>query len=156
MKRKSSKKIFVSTILILCVLIFTVLQGYWAIWDYRTAPSSSCLDCDIFPDLLFSSILPIIGLGLLQVLYFFIRPVLAVRTILSIIMLIICWTIIDTQIFDEREASWSTYTNVWEIGIALSFLPATTFGVIFGVVHYFLCLRLNSLNADEFAIHRKE
>jgi hypothetical protein len=143
MKKKIYSKLFFAILIILCVSVFTILQGYWALWKYRTAPSSVCLDCDIFSDLFFSSILPMVSLAILHLLNRLTKPRLTIKIFLSVMILIFCWTFIDTEIFNEREASWSTYTNIWAIGICLSFLPVTTFGIIFGLSYYFLNLKLN-------------
>jgi hypothetical protein len=121
----------------------TIIQGYWALWAYRTVPSSSCIDCDIFSDLLLSSVLPILGWLLLQSFFFWKKSPLRIKTICFVITLIICWVTINTQIFNEREASWSTYTNVWMIGISLSFLPSAILGIITGCFYYFINLKLS-------------
>lgn len=126
-------------LMIVCIMVFTLLQGYWALWEYRTAPSSGCMDCDFSLDLLFSAALPVFALGILHLLYWWIKPRLFIRTIFCVAILMLCWYMVDTTIFDEREASWSTYSNIWWVGLRLCIFQIITFGVFFGVIYHALC-----------------
>lgn len=138
MKLDYLRKLLFAAVIITSIVVFTILQGYWVLWDYRTAPSSSCLDCDIFQDLLFSSLLPLFLTGSLHLIYCWLKPALLYRTVLCVILLLFSWYAIDTIIFDEREASWSTYTNIWWIGLEMCILQAMAFGLVFGGIYYAL------------------
>jgi hypothetical protein len=96
------------------------------------------MDCDIFSDLLLSSLLPLLGWLLLQLVFLWMKPPLPMKTLCFVSLLLISWTGINTLIFDEREASWSTYTHIWLIGLSLSFTPAATLGSISGWLFYYI------------------
>lgn len=140
---KMIARLFAMLCLVGLISAATIIQGYWALWAYRTAPSSSCIDCDIFSDLFLSSVLPILGWLLLQPFFFWTKPGLRIKTICFAVVLITCWVIINTQIFNEREASWSTYTNIWIIGIDLSFFPSVILGGVMACVYYVTNLKLS-------------
>ncbi|SHE55005.1 hypothetical protein [Pedobacter caeni] len=143
MKLDYLRKLLFAAIIITSIIVFTILQGYWVLWDYRTAPSSGCLDCDMFPDLLLSSLLPLLATGILHLTYYWLKPGLLCRTVFCVIMLILSWYAIDTAIFDEREASWSTYTHIWWIVLEMCILQTMAFGLIFGGIYYALHLHKN-------------
>lgn len=137
-KNQLLTRLLFAGLMISCIIVFTHLQGYWALWEYRTAPSSGCMDCDFSLDLLLSAALPVVALGILHLLYWWIEPRLFVRTIFCVALLMLCWYLVDISIFDEREASWSTYTNIWWVGWRLCIFQIITFGVFFGVIYYAL------------------
>ncbi|WP_236582168.1 hypothetical protein [Sphingobacterium spiritivorum] len=118
------------------VLVFTIAQGYWALWEYRTAPSSACLDCNFLPDLVLSSFLPLTAMIVIHVIFIFIKPKRIMRTCVVAFALMLCWYLIDIAIFDEREASWSTYTNIWVTGLYLCALQISVFGSVKAVIYY--------------------
>lgn len=129
---------------IVFIPVLTIIQGYWALWDYRGAVSSSCLDCSLFSDLLLSSTLPIIGCIPLYIFFAWIKPSLRVRAVCFAAMLVISWICINTLIFDEREASWSTYTHVWLFGLILSLSPVVAAGTFMGFLYYLAGLKLSA------------
>lgn len=140
-KKQLLLKLLSISLIMACIIAFTILQGYWALWEYRTAPSSGCLDCDIFSDLLLSAVLPVLAIGILHLVYRWTNPGLFRKTIFCVGVLMLCWYVIDTVIFDEREASWSTYTNIWSVGLGLCILQICTFGLLFGVIYPVLCFK---------------
>ncbi|SUJ29124.1 Uncharacterised protein [Sphingobacterium spiritivorum] len=131
-----SIKLLQACLLICIVMILTIMQGYWALWEYRTAPSSSCLDCSFFPDLMISSLLPLLGMAVIHLVFVWIKPRLMIRAGTVALTLILCWYLIDTAIFDEREASWSTYTDLWAVSLYICALQIITFGLIAAGVYY--------------------
>ncbi|WP_268846627.1 hypothetical protein [Flavobacterium aestivum] len=118
-------------ILLFSVSFATVVQGYWALWDYRLRVSSACLDCDFSLDLVLSSLLPVLLIFIINLLIFRFISKKSIKTTITAFILISTWLIIDTEIFIEREASWSTYTNVWQEGFRLATIPIFTIGSIF-------------------------
>lgn len=138
MQYKPLKKPAFTVIIIICIVMFTILQGYWALWPYHTAVSSSCMECSFSGDLFYASALALFIIGLLQLIYWWLKPGLIYQTVFCVMTLMLCWYATDTIIFDEREASWSTYSNIWTIGILISILQITIFGVVFGVIYYVL------------------
>ena len=143
MQSQLRKKLFSAGILTACIICFTLLQGYWALWPYSDGISSSCMECSFLGDLFSASALPLVATGLLHLIYWRLKPRLILKTIFCVVTLMLCWYAIDTTIFDEREASWSTYDSIWYVGILVCILQTSIFGLLFGVVYYFLGRRLN-------------
>ncbi|WP_166921820.1 hypothetical protein [Flavobacterium poyangense] len=131
MKNQFLRNILLIVIILILIGIATVVQGYWALWDYKSSPSSSCLDCDIFTDLVISSLLPAFFIGIVNFLSFKFLWKKKIKVLGTAFVLFVSWFIIDTEIFIEREASWSTYTNVWEISFLLAAIPILTIGILF-------------------------
>lgn len=144
MKNHFVSNIILVVITVLLISLTTVLQGYWALWEYRSSPSSSCLDCDIFTDLVISSLLPLFLIGLMSLFFFKYNAKWSLRLVLTTLALLTSWLLIDTEIFIEREASWSTYTNVWEVSFRLAIIPVLTVGLLFAFL--FHCLIKTSLS----------
>ncbi|WP_264524478.1 hypothetical protein [Flavobacterium sp. N502536] len=131
MNNRFFSNVVLLTGILFLIIMATIAQGYWALWDYKTQPSSSCLECDIFLDLLFSSILPVFLIAISHVFLFKFSSKKIFRILITALILLSSWWIIDTEIFIEREASWSTYTNVWEVGFRLAVIPILTVGALF-------------------------
>lgn len=142
MKKLNALLVFITPLVL--ITMATIIQGHWALWEYRTAPSSSCMDCDIFSDLLLSSLLPLIGWLLLQLLLLWRKPTLRIKTACLVTLLFVSWACINTQIFDEREASWSTYTHIWMIGLSLSFIPSIVLGGVTGFLYYLMKIKVDN------------
>jgi hypothetical protein len=125
------------------IIVLTMVQGYWALWDYQHALSSSCMECGFFSDLLYASALPLVATAILHLVYWWLKPGLFKKTIFAVATLMLCWYVIDTIIFDEREASWSTYSNLWSVGVLLCIRQVMAAGLIFGGSYYALQSRKN-------------
>ncbi|WP_316803140.1 hypothetical protein [Pedobacter nototheniae] len=136
MQNRPTNKLLFAGIVIASIVVFTLLQGYWALWDYHDGLSSSCIECSFFGDLFCASLLPLSVIGILQLIYYRLKPRLIYQTVFCMLALMFCWYIIDTIIFDEREASWSTYSNIWSIGIIICWLQVAVFGLVFGLIYY--------------------
>lgn len=136
------KKILYFIFSILAVYLFTILESYWAMWEYRTAMSSSCLDCDLFSDLVMFSLFPSITLSFVYLFFLWLQPKINIRIAISFCILFFWWLLINTEIFVDRVASWSTFTNVYQIGLSLTLLPGITFGIIYSILYRSLSVRL--------------
>jgi hypothetical protein len=101
-------------VFILCITyIATISQTIWAMWEYRHPFSTSLFRFSFVQEIIiFWGFLPIIPFALVL----FISYKFRIRKLITIILLeciqIYLWfQCINKTIFDERHASWSTYSS---------------------------------------------
>ena len=98
--------------------------------------SSACMTCSFFEDAFYLAIMLVI---FVMILFLALQKLNVKRPIYFWIMIPVCiffWWMTDYSIFNDREASWSTYTNLeihYIIGIRSGLAIA-----IFSVLHYFM------------------
>jgi hypothetical protein len=128
-------------VFILCITyIATISQSIWAMWEYRHPFSTGVFRFSLVQEIIiFWGLLPIIPFALVL----FISYKLRIRKLITIILLefiqIYLWyQCINKTIFDERHASWSTYSlqeinyHVFQKSIApISVCCVLTFAFIF-------------------------
>lgn len=137
MKNKTIKVL----IYVLSVYLLTLLQTNWTLWEYRLSTSSSCLDCDLFSDAVILSIFPAFFSFLLLFLFLRLKTKATIQISLTVLFLFIFWTAITTSIFEDRVASWSTFTHTWLIGLNLTLLPGIISGIALSFVYSYLFTR---------------
>ena len=118
---------------LIIVFLLSFFQAYWAMKKYAKNISSNCLDCSFKEDLIMYSIITVV---LFSIIIFFIKKLkkkLFLTTVLYIISLIIFWLWIDYNIFNERVASWSTYSSIEICSHVIydSFTPILTSSIIY-------------------------
>lgn len=119
----------------LLFIIGTLLQGLWALAPFASNPPSDMGRYSLAEELLVHALLLIPLLLLARWLGKRITHRVA-RVILATLLAMLAWYLVDISIFDNRVASWSTYTGL-EMGIEVLWyaaLPVMVVGVGFGAV----------------------
>lgn len=111
--------------LFILIFLFTFIQSYWSMHEFRNSLSSSCLNCGFLEENIFVSfVFSVILISMFSVINY-VKIKTNYKTILKIISIIFVWFFINIEIFRDRESSWSTYSFSNEIyyTIRLSVFP---------------------------------
>ncbi|SIT33680.1 hypothetical protein SAMN05421788_11349 [Filimonas lacunae] len=130
-------------ILLFSGAVLTFLQGYVAVHYLKAQPSSACLTCSLESDLLSYSTLALVPLTGLLLVFGYLRVQNGLFIATTLLLLMISWAVIDTMIFDDRVASWSTFTTaeLWLASLVGCLLPVMAGGIAWWGIAYFTTRR---------------
>ncbi|MBB4804509.1 hypothetical protein HNP37_004601 [Flavobacterium nitrogenifigens] len=129
MKKRFPKSIWQLSFLFLFTTLVILIQGGWALWDYRSKGTYAWLDYDIFIDLFLFAIPSMAFICLMNIVFFAITSNRILSTATTAFVLMSSCLIIDMEIFIDRETAWDTYENVWNEGFRLAAQPILIIGL---------------------------
>lgn len=126
---KIVKPIFIKALkhfFLIAVLIFvaTYLQVYWAMGEFSSKTSSSCLTCSFEEDVFMAAFITSLFLATIFQLLLKIKNT-KLKIVIEFLLLAFFWLFWDYTVFVERESSWSTYLFKEEVYVTFlnSILP---------------------------------
>ncbi|GEM_PF-5346887 len=126
-------------IIIFCVVFYILgsLQSYISLYSLKDNLSSSCMECSFLDEVLYTNSLNFIGMLFVLLTIKFFKISKKALVIIIIIFFTILSIMVNSNIFDTREASWSTflYYEIIAYGIS-SLLPFIfiSWGIIVGMI----------------------
>ncbi|SEN01683.1 hypothetical protein SAMN05421856_11194 [Chryseobacterium taichungense] len=136
---KPSKTMTYIKIIIFCVVFYILgsLQSYISLYSLKDNLSSSCMECSFLDEVLYTNSLNFIGMLFVLLTIKFFKISKKALVIIIIIFFTILSIMVNSNIFDTREASWSTflYYEIIAYGIS-SLLPFIfiSWGIIVGMI----------------------
>lgn len=98
-------------LLIPLIPLLTWAQGYWALYGLKDQLSAGCLNCSLTADLLPVGCVIIIPVVIVIWLFNRLNVKPGTVAICSALLLIAVWLWLDSSIFNERLAAWSSFTT---------------------------------------------
>ncbi len=127
----------------LFMVLAILIQGGWALWDYRPETVCNWRNCDVLVDLFLMSLPPTFFICMLNISFFIITSGRVLSTLVTIFVLMASCLIIDTEIFADRQALWIAYENAWKAGFSLAIGPIVSTSLIFTYPLYRLAKKIS-------------
>lgn len=126
-------------IIIFCIVFYILgcLQSYMGLYSLKDNLSSSCMECSFFKEVLQVNSLNFIGMFCVLIAAKFCKTGKKTLVILVTIFFSILSVVINSEIFNSREASWSTfsYPEIIMYGISSLFpFIVISWGIIWGMI----------------------
>jgi hypothetical protein len=134
-KKIKIKKISLITLLITALYF---LQCYWAMGAYFNDLSCGCLDCSVWIELIFDSVVQLIIIIPIRLLCWKLEIKKLWQIICPSIILCCFWLFMDNEIFKDRVSCWSTFSTSeeWYYTRHLSLLPIFVCIIVFAFLLY--------------------
>lgn len=123
---------------IICYIL-GVLQSYFGLSFLKDKMSSVCMDCSFLEEILYSNLIILFPILILCVILKIFKTKINLFAILVIIFFSTLSIIVNRDIFNAREASWSTYLDSEITSASISSLLPTIFiswGIIFFILKF--------------------
>ncbi|CAA7386996.1 hypothetical protein CHRY9393_01297 [Chryseobacterium fistulae] len=100
-------------IFMLCIVCYILgcLQSYLGLFSLKEKISSLCMECSFSEEILYTNLILLGGMLIVSLIFKLIRLKKNILSVLYIVSFSIFSIIVNRDIFNAREASWSTYLD---------------------------------------------